>query len=567
MDHFLEKVAGILSKELGAEHDLVKNRLQVVQLKGQGDIAFPCFEYAKKVKKDPTAVAKDLAKKVRDEEIFEKVLPKNGYLNFYIRRNLLSDKILTKIYSLKQSWGNSDAGLNKTVVIDFSSPNIAKPFGIGHLRSTNIGRAISKIYSALGYKVIKINHLGDWGTQFGKLITAYKKWGSADMIKDKPIMSLYKLYVKFHEEEKNEPTLSEEARQWFAKLEAGDSEARELWEWFRDLSLVDLKKIYSKFDFSFDHYTGESFYNDKIEGTLKRLEEKGMLKKSREAWIVDLEEYGLGVSVIKKKDDSSLYITRDICAAEYRQEQYRFDKAFYVVGEPQSLHFKQLFKLLEIMGYEWSVNCSHIPFGHISFGQKGKIMSTREGSVVFLEDVLQRAVDLALDIIEEKNPELENKDRVAQQVGVGALVFADLSSKRIKNVKFDWDEILNFDGETGPYLQYTYVRIKSLIRKFTGVLPEKIDFSILDKDEEIELVKLLGRFPMILNKAAEELEPFLVARYLIDLSKTFNRFYTEHKILDGEENISQARMALSVCTGYVFEKGFSLVGIPSPDKM
>ena len=567
MDYFLNKVAEILAPVLELDSEKIRENLKIPQIAEQGDIAFPCFDYAKKAKKDPSSMATELAKKFKGEETFEKVAAQNGYLNFYIKKNLLAEHILGAIYSQKTGWGNSNEGSNKTIVIDFSSPNIAKPFGIGHLRSTNIGRALSNIYTSIGYKVVKINHLGDWGTQFGKLITAYKRWGNAEILKTNPIMSLYKLYVKFHEEEKNEPSINDEAREWFSKLEKGDPEARELWEWFRELSLIEIKKIYSKFGIEFDHYTGESFYNDKIGGTIQRLEEKNLIKKSHDAWIVDLENEGLGVAVLKKKDDSSLYITRDICAAEYRHEHYKFFKALYIVGIPQTLHFKQLFKILELMGYEWYKNCEHIPFGHISFGEKGKEMSTREGTIVFLDDVYDRAVALARNIIEQKNPKLEDKDKVAEKVGVAAIIFADLSSKRVKNVKFIWEEILNFEGETGPYLQYTLVRIKSLARKFSGVLPDEIDFSILKEDEEVALIKELGIFPMLLNKAALDGEPFSIARYLIDLAKAFNRFYSAHKILDGEEKISHSRMALAICTSYVLDKGFALLGIPAPEKM
>lgn len=567
MEYFLDKTAQILGDIVEDGSIPYRDRLQFPAQSEQGDIAFPCFELAKKMKKDPSAVAKDIAKKARDNELFEKVSVKGGYVNFFIKRQELYDHILIKLYQEKTQWGNSNEGLNKTVVVDFSSPNIAKPFGIGHLRSTNIGRAVCNLHSSLSYKVVKINHLGDWGTQFGKLITAYKKWGNAEILKDSPIMGLYKLYVKFHEQVEDEPGLEDEARDWFNKLEKGDSEAKELWDWFRELSLVELKKLYSKFDITFDHYTGESFYNDKIGGTIKRLEEKSLLTQSQDATIIDLEKYDLGISVVKKKDDSSLYITRDICAAEFRQEHYKFDKMLYVVGVPQSLHFKQLFKILELMGYEWGESCEHVPFGHISFGQKGKSMSSRKGTIIFLEDVLKRAVDLARNIIEEKNPELEDKDKVAEQVAIGAIVYADLSSKKIKDVKFDWDEILNFDGETGPYLQYTSVRIKSVARKFSGVLPDTIDYSLLKMPEELELIKTLGRLPIIIKKAAYDSEPFVLARYLIEVSKAFNRFYNAHKILDCEEQLSFARMALSICTGYVFQKGFNILGIPSPDKM
>ena len=567
MEFFIDKVAQILEPIVGTDINELKGKLEIPQADGRGDIAMACFEYAKKIKKDPNVAAKEISKKIKDEELFDKVVAKGGFVNFYLNKSLLASKIISKIYDSKLEWTKSSEGMNKTVVFDFSSPNIAKPFGIGHLRSTNIGRALSNIHAELGYKVVKINHLGDWGTQFGKLITAYKRWGNAEILKDNTIKNLYKLYVRFHEEAPQDPTLLEEAKQWFAKLESGSQEAKELWEWFRDLSLVELKKLYSKFDISFDHYTGESFFNDKLQGTLKRLEEKKLLVKSQDAWIIDLEKFALGVSVIKKKDDTSLYITRDICAAEYRHEYFKFDRTLYIVGAPQSLHFKQLFKILELLGYEWSANCEHVPFGHISFGEKGKAMSTREGTIVFLEDVLLRAVDLAKSIIDEKNPELEGKDEIAEQVGIGALIYADLSSKRIKNVKFDWDDILNFDGETGPYLQYTNVRIKSLLRKFTGALPQNVDYSILKNPEETELIKTLGRFPLVIRKAAVEREPFYIARYLIDVSKAFNRFYTAHKILDSEENVTGARMVLSVCTGYVFEKGFALLGIPSPEKM
>jgi len=451
------------------------------------------------------------------------------------------------------------------VVIEFSSPNIAKPFSIGHLRSTNLGACLSRIYAFMGYEVTRINHLGDWGTQFGKLITAYRRWGNAQMLDENPILSLFTLYVRFHDEEKNDPTLTTEAREAFSQLEKGDESAKELWDWFRNLTMKELDSIYTRLGVEFDHLWGESFYIDQLPSLLTTLEKKGISEISEGATIVNLKKENMSVAVLQKGDESSLYITRDLAAAIYRYKEFDFYKMLYVVGSEQSLHFQQLFKILSMAGYSFYDRCNHVAFGQITFGSEK--MSTRKGNVVFLQDVLARAEEKALSIIKEKNPTLENAVDISKDVALGAILFADISAKRIKNVKFAWDDILSFEGETGPYLQYSYVRTKSLLKKHDQPISLPNDFSIYKEREEKKLIRTLSQFIFSLEKVVAENEPFYLGQYLISVTKDFNRFYQSVRILDAPENTLCARMLLVFATSCVLQTGLQLLGIPAPEKM
>ena len=574
MDFFRKEIVNTLRKEVGGKGKLstkkIAELLEVPTGSDHGDFAFPCFSLAKTKRQPPNVIANELAEKLEVSDSLESIKAVGGYVNFTIKPEKLSETILRQIYKERDAYGASNHGKSKRLVIEYSSPNIAKPFGIGHLRSTNIGNALARIFRFLNYDVISCNHLGDWGTQFGKIITAYKQWGNADFLKGDPIINLYKLYVRFHDEEKDHPELNDEAREWFAKLENGDVEATELWEWFRDLSLKELKDIYSLLDIHFDYQLGESFYTDKMPAIVESLQEKKLLESSEGAEIVRFDEIdNMPPALIKKKDGSTLYITRDLAAAEYRHKTYQFDEMLYVVGTPQALHFQQLFKVLEKLGNDWAKNCEHIGFGHLSFKDKDgeTSMSTRSGSIIFLKDVLERAKTLAGEVIAEKNPDLENKEEISQKVGIAAVIYADFSARRRKDVKFSWDEILNFDGETGPYLQYASVRMRSLLEKYTGTITDSVDFDQLSHPEEKALIKTLAQFSETLVATANEREPFIFAQYLTQIAKHFNKFYNRHRVLDQDGETSLARVLLTHCTSSVFDLGLKLLGIPVPEKM
>ena len=532
-----------------------------------GTEPFRAFPGPKKKKKSPAQIAKNWAAKLQKvtlPEMIQKIQAEGPYLNFFARTEWLARETIEAI-ELKPSEYGFVSSNGKKAVIEFSSPNIAKPFSIGHLRSTNLGASLSRIFSARGWDVVRINHLGDWGTQFGKVISAYRHWGKAEELDQNPMHYLYELYVKFHEEEKENANLTEEAREWFAKLEQGDEEATELWKWFKDLSLSELDKLYQELGVEFDHFIGESFYVDQLPEVFDQLTQSQLMKTSDNAEIIDLKDYKLGVSVVKKSDESSLYITRDLAAAIYRKKTFEFDEMIYVVGVPQQLHFQQLFKILELLQMNWSSQCEHVAFGHMSLGDQK--MSTRKGTVVFLRQVLDEAIEKADQTVSEKNPELENRGKVAKQVALGAILFADISSRRVKDVKFSWDEILSFDGETGPYLQYSLVRTKSLIQRFEEKDSSSGNVKHLKSEEEGELIRLLASFPDEIAKAEREREPFVLGQFLIQLSKSFNRFYTKHRVLDAEGDLALARIRLVKATSKVLEIGLKLLGIPTPDKM
>src|SRR3989304_4753749 len=510
-------------------------------------------------------IASELAKTLHIRSPVVEIKATGPYLNFFLDKVIFSESVLKKIWDELERYGRNNIGADRTVVVDYSSPNIAKHLAVHHLRSALIGGAIYNIYSALGYNCVGINHLGDWGTQFGQLIVAYKKWGSEDTHKSYTVTDLNNLYVKFHQEAEKNTALEDEAREWFKKLEAGDSEAKELWQHFKDISLKEFQKIYDMLGIHFDAFVGESFYNTMVEDTVTRIKEKGITRISEQALIVDLETYNMPPCLLRKKDDATLYATRDIAAAEYREKTYNFAKMVYVVGSEQKLHFKQVFKVLELMGYDWANHCVHVDFGLMKF-KDGK-MSTRKGKVVLLEDLLMEAVERIKKIIEEKNPSLENKEVVANDVGIGAVIFADLSTKRNKDVVFDWDEALNFEGETGPYVQYTHARLCSILRKYGRPVTMDIRFELLNEDEAIILIKNLWLFPSIILKAAELYEPSFISNYLIDVCGNLNRFYNAHRVLSDDEELTMARILLVYATRQVIKNGLKILGIKTPEEM
>jgi arginyl-tRNA synthetase len=483
------------------------------------------------------------------------------------------------VYKRGSGYGSSSMGKGKTVIVEFSSPNIAKPFGIAHIRTTVIGHVLRNIYKFLGYETIAINHLGDYGTQFGKLIVAYKTWGNKELVEKDPIPELLKLYVKFHDEAEKDPVLEDKAREWFKKLEEGNKEAVELWQWFRDVSLREFNRIYEMMGIEFDSYAGESFYSDKMPAVIELLGEKKLLEHSQGAEIVDLEKYDMPPALIRKSDGSTLYITRDITAAIYRKEKYNFYKNIYVVGSQQNLHFQQMFKILELMGYDWAKDCIHVPFGMVSL--EDGTMSTRKGRVVFLEDVLKKAVEKTRDIIAEKNPDLKDKEKIAEEVGIGAVMFQELSHSRIKDYTFSWDNTLSFEGETGPYVQYTHARANSVLEKaavydyadildstnIETVLEKEVNYKLLTEDEAFSILKIIYKLPEVIIKAMERNEPFILTRQIIDLAQAFNRFYHEYPILVDDPELKRARLLLVLTTKNVLKTGLALLGIKAPDKM
>ncbi len=565
MDYFAKNIISILKEETHLKEDEIENLIEIPPDIKMGDYAFPCYSLSKALKKAPNVIATELAKKIQAINPISEIKAIGPYVNFFVDKAVYSEKVLKSISKESDAYGHAKIGNDKAVVIDYSSPNIAKHLAVHHLRSALIGSAIYHIYKTLGYKCVGINHLGDWGTQFGQLIVAYKKWGNENTHKSYTVTDLNNLYVKFHQEAEKNADLENESREWFKKLEAGDTEARELWQHFKDISLKEFQKIYDMLGIHFDAFIGESFYNTMVEDTVRRLKGKGLTRISEEALIVDLEPYNMPPCLLRKKDDTTLYATRDIAAAEYRKKTYNFDKTIYVVGSEQKLHFKQVFKVLELMGYDWANRCVHVDFGLMKF-KDGK-MSTRKGKVVLLEDLLIEAVERIRKIIEEKNPALENKESVANDVGIGAVIFADLCTKRNKDVVFDWDEALNFEGETGPYIQYTHARLCSILRKYSKPVTPDINYSLLKEDETIILIKNLCQFPTIILKAAEFYEPSLVCNYLIDVCGSLNRFYNTHRVLSEDDNLTKARILLVNSTRQVIKNGLNMLGIHAPEQM
>lgn len=529
-----------------------------------GDYAFPCFQLAKKFRKAPNVIAEELKDKF-DKNSFEKVENLGPYLNFFVDKSILSKSVIEKILEEKDKYGASKVGENKKVLIEYSSPNIAKPFHVGHLFSTAIGNSLYKILTFEGYDCERINHLGDWGTQFGKLIAAYKRWVDQEALEKEPIKELLRIYVKFHDEAEKDPSLEEEGRLHFKRLEDGEEEEVRLWKRFRELSLKEFKKVYDMLNVEFDSYAGESFYGDKMDAVVEEIDKKGLLVESNGAKVVMLEDYNMPPCIIKKSDGATIYATRDLATAIYRKNTYDFYKSIYVVGLEQSLHFKQVFTTLKLMGHNWADDCTHIGFGLVRFTDRK--LSTRKGEVIFLEDLLKESIDKTLEIINEKNSELENKEETAKKIGIGAVIFTYLKNNRERDIVFSWDEMLSFDGETGPYVQYSYARGKSILRK-AGEIKGDIDYSKLNSKEEFELVKTLEGFNKSILQAIEKLEPSIVTRYIIEVAKAFNKFYNHNSILNAEdEEIKKARIKLVESTCQVIKNALNLLGIDVVEKM
>ena len=557
---FKTALVDLLRKHLKKD---VKDLIEIPPDPTLGDYAFPCFSLAKELKKNPNQIAQDLSKQIK-ADFLTKIETKGAYLNFFVDKTLLTQDVLTTVLQEKEKYGQSTLGKGKTVVIDMSSPNIAKPFGIGHLRSTIIGNALRNLLILQGYKVIRINHLGDWGTQFGKLIVAFKLWGDAKKLKKDPIPYLLDLYVKFHDVAEKKPELEDEARAWFKKLEDGNKEALALWKTFKDLSLVEFKKVYKLLGVEFEAYSGEAFYNDQLESTIELIKKKGITEMSEGALIVNLEKYTMPPAILRKSDGATLYLTRDVAAALYRKKTYNFDTMLYEVGGEQKLHFQQLFKVLELLGYTWAKDCTHVDHG-LYLGSDGKKFSTRKGKTVFMTDVLDETINLAKKIIQEKNPKLKNKDAVAQHVGVGAIIFGDLCNDRSRDILFDIDKFTSFEGETGPYLQYTHARLCSILRK-KKLSAGKITYSLYDKTEQ-EIIKHLGRFSDVALDASHQYKPHILARYLLDLAQMINSFYVSHPVLQDDKDLEKARLALITAVKIVLSNGLGILGITSLEEM
>lgn len=572
MLNFKSQIASLLTEHVeGLSSEEIEKIIEIPTDTKMGDYAFPCFRLAKAMRKAPAMIAASLAEKIGENTLFEKVESVNAYVNMFLSKAEFTKELLQAVTAEKEAFGSSDLGQNRPVIVEYSSPNIAKPFHIGHIRSTVIGNSIYKIYKFLGYDTIRINHLGDYGTQFGKMIVAYKKWGNKEDVINEPIKTLLGYYVRFHEEAEENPSLEDEARATFTRLEQGEKEETELWQWFRDESLKEFSRVYGMLGIEFDSYAGESFYSDKMGRVLDELKEKKLLVESKGANIVDLESYGMAPALITKSDGSTLYITRDIAAAIYRKEHYNFYKNLYIVASQQNLHFQQWMKVVELMGYEWAKDCVHIPFGLVSL-EEGT-MSTRHGRVVFLEDVLKRAVEQTKEVIIEKNVNTDNIEETAKQVGIGAVIFQELSNGRIKDYTFSWEKVLNFEGETGPYVQYTHARAGSVLRNAGKAAEDALahvadlDMSYIGGDSAYQLAKLIYRFPQVIIDAADKYEPSVVTRHIVDIAQSFNKFYHDEHILVDNEKEKQAKLALTFAAKQTIKNGLALLGMHAPERM
>ena len=536
-----------------------------------GDFAFPCFRLAKELRKAPPMIAKEIGGKLIGNPMFARVEPVNAYVNMFLKREGFVLDVIKEVAATGENFGRSLEGAGKKVIVEYSSPNIAKPFHIGHIRSTVIGNSIYKIYDFLGYDTVRINHLGDYGTQFGKMIVSYRRWGNKEDVVKEPIKTLLGYYVKFHEEAENDPTLEDEARAVFTKLENGEPEEVALWQWFREESLKEFSRVYKMLGIEFDSYAGESFYSDKMERVVNMLKDSNLLEESEGAQIVDLEAYNMSPALIMKKDGSTLYITRDIAAAVYRKEHYNFYKNLYIVASQQNLHFQQWIKIIELMGNEWAKDCVHIPFGLVSL-EEGT-MSTRKGRVVYLEEVLNRAVEQTKQVIIEKDVNTDNLEETARQVGIGAVIFQELSNNRIKDYTFSWEKVLNFEGETGPYVQYTHTRAASLLRHAGEALAKKamevesLDMKYIAGDSGYELAKLIYQFPQIIQEAGNRYEPSILTRHIVDVAQSFNHFYHDEHILVDNEEEKLAKLALVYAAKTTIKNGLLLLGMEVPEKM
>ena len=565
---FKEYIAGKITEAMeivfGQSVDGVEGFLETPPNPDMGDFAFPCFKLSRTLRMGPPAIAGKLSAAISSDEVIERVECVGGYLNFFLHKSGYAQSIVERVLQQGDKYGSSDEGQGRVICIDYSSINIAKRFHIGHLSTTMIGNALYKIYEHLGYKCVGINHLGDWGTQFGKMIAAYLKWGSREEVEQGGVNALVALYVRFHKEAEADPSLEDEGRLWFKKIEDGDPQAVEIFTWFKDVTLRDAERVYDMLGVKFDSYAGESFYNDKMQPVIDELREKGLLEESQGAYVVNLEEDGMPPCLILKKDGATLYATRDLAAAFYRKKTYDFYKTLYVVAYQQNLHFKQWFKVVEKMGYDWAKDLEHVAFGMVSY--EGRALSTREGYVVYLDELLERAVEKARVIIDEKSPNLADKDKVARQVGIGAVVFFDLFNNRIKDIDFRWERALNFDGETGPYVQYTHARCCSVLAK-AGKITAAPDYSALDNPTAQEVVRTLERFPEVVHEACQRNEPSLVTRFSVELASNFNRFYYENHILVEDPAQSAARVNLTAATASCIRTALSLIGVEAPEKM
>ena len=556
-------IASELAKVIDSlDQSAISNLLEQPKSSDLGDIAFPAFSLAKVERKAPQAIAADIAEKINPSH-FEKVVATGPYVNFFLNKAKISDQVIKEVIKEGADYGQQNEGQGGNITIDLSSPNIAKPFSVGHLRSTVIGDALSNIFRKMGYNTIKINHLGDWGKQFGLLMVAYKKWGNKEAVEANPIDELLQLYVRINAEIENDPALDEEGRLWFKKLEDGDPEATELWQWFRDESLVEFNRIYELLGVEFDSLNGEAFYNDKMDEAVKILEDKGLLKESKGASIVDLDDVNLPPAMIKKSDGATLYITRDIATAMYRARTYNFVKNVYVVGQEQSNHFRQLKAVLKKMGFDWSDDMIHVDFGLVTKNRQK--LSTRKGNIILLEPTLQEAISRAKAQIEEKNPNLENKEAVAHAVGVGAVKFYDLKTDRRNGYDFDLEAMVSFEGETGPYVQYAYARIQSILRKADFKPSLDANYNLNDA-ESWEIIKLLQDFARVVKRASDNFEPSLIAKYAISLAQAFNKYYAHTRILD-ENPERDSRLALSYTTAVVLKEALRMLGVEAPEKM
>lgn len=569
MTNFKQEIANEIAKVINLDEKELEDYIEIPKDTKNGDYAFPCFRLAKELRKAPQQIASEIKEKIEvDVAIIERVEVLGGYLNFYSNKKLLTKEVLAEIAN-KEEYGKSKIGEGKNIVIDYSSPNIAKPFHIGHLRSTVIGGALYNIYKYLGYNTIGINHLGDYGTQFGKLIEGYKLWGEEYDIEKDPINQLTQIYIRINQACKEDENILNACRENFKKLEEGDDYCTQIWEKFKTLSLKEFQKVYDLLGSKFDSWNGEAFYSDKMPEVIEILEKSGKLIESQGARIIDLEEQGINTPcIIEKSNGSSTYATRDLAAILYRARTYDFDKALYLTSYEQVLHFKQVFEVAELLGLDekYTKGLHHIPFGMVLL-PTGK-MSTREGNIIKLEELLQESIQRAEKVIEEKNPELENKNEVAKKVGIGAVIFNDLANSRVKDEIFEWDQILNFQGETGPYIQYTYVRTKSVLEK-AGYLPqvEEVNIEKLSDEYSQSIIKLIYSFEDILIQVTDKEEPSILARYLIDLAKAFSSFYNENKIITEDKELQNARLYLTYSVGKVLKIGSSLLGIEMPDKM
>lgn len=560
-----QNIAKTIAANVGADAAELCEWLETPPNPDMGDVAFPCFKLAKTMRKAPNMIAASLAPALGEINGISRIEPMGGYINFFADKTSFARTTLERVLDEGARYGGSDVGSGKTVCLDYSSINIAKPFHIGHLSTTAIGNALRRIYDHLGYKTVSINHLGDWGTQFGKMILAYKLWGDKETVEKGGVRAMMQLYVRFHDEAEKDDSLNDSARAWFKRIEQHDPEAVEIFEWFKAITLKEVGKTYDLLGIKFDSYAGESFYEDKMQPVIDELREKHLLKVDNGASIVDLSEYSMPPCLILRSDGATLYATRDLAAAIYRKNTYDFDKLLYVVAYQQSLHFKQIFKVLELMGKDWVKDCVHVSFGMVSLTDG--TLSTRHGRVVFLEDVLNAAIEKTLDVIKEKSPDLEDKETVARQIGVGAVVWGVVYNGRIKDIVFSWDKALNFDGETGPYAQYTHARCCSVLRKSGGYDRAKIDYSALSDEASSALVKAIAEFPAAVSEAAEKYEPYIISRSVINVCSCFNKFYYDNRIMDENEGVRNARLALTDAARNAIKTGLYLVGLEAPEKM